>query len=57
MATGNYVFVKPELKDDSSPNATVSNSDLLKLDFSVKVCALCNLTGFSTKPNFWVDLK
>ena len=57
MATGNYIFVKPELKDDSSPNATVSNSDLLKLDFSVKVCALCNLTGFSTKPDFWVDVK
>ncbi|MGD0755968.1 MAG: DUF4249 domain-containing protein [Bacteroidales bacterium] len=57
MATGNYIFVQPELKDASSPKANVSNSDLLKLDFSIKVCALCNMTGFSTKPDFWIDLE
>jgi len=57
MATGNYIFVKPELKNANMPSGKVFWSDLLKLDFSIKVCALCNLTGFSTKPDFWVDLK
>jgi hypothetical protein len=57
MATGNYIFVKPELKNANMPSGKVFLRDLLKLDFSIKVCALCNLTGFSTKPDFWVDLK
>jgi hypothetical protein len=57
MATGNYIFVKPELKNANMPSGKVFLRDLLKLDFSLKVCALCNLTGFSTKPDSWVDLK
>ena len=57
MDSGNYIFVKPELKNDNSPVGLITVNNLLKLDFSLKPCALCNLTGFPAKPDFWVDLE
>jgi hypothetical protein len=55
MRTGNYIFVMPVLKPGTIPEGSVFQSNLLELVFSTKVCALCEYTGFSTKPDFWVD--
>jgi hypothetical protein len=57
MDSGNYIFVKPEVRDGTIPDVPVSKRNLLKLDFSTKVCSVCELTGFTTKPDFWIDLN
>ena len=57
MNTGDYIFVMPELAPGTIPEGQVFASNLVKLVFSTKVCALCELTGFSTKPDFWIDLE
>jgi hypothetical protein len=52
-----YTFVGPEVTPGINFVGNVQKNDLLKLDFSTKVCSICELTGFTTKPDFWVDLK
>jgi hypothetical protein len=52
-----YTFVGPEVTPGINFVGNVQKNDLLKLDFSTKVCSICEQTGFITKPDFWVDLK
>lgn len=54
---GNYNFVMPELSNTAIAGSHVSIHDLQKLVFSTKVCSICEYTGFSKKPDFWIDLK
>lgn len=57
MDTGNFTFVGPELTPGTVPEGHVFKSNLVKLVFSTKVCALCEYTGSITKPDFWIDLE
>ena len=52
-----YTFVAPEVPPGIILSNHVLEKDLLKLDFATKVCSICEQTGFSTKPDFWIDLK
>lgn len=51
--TSKYDLVEPIFKDVSVDGKQV----LYKLVFSTPECANCELSGVSTKPDFWVDLK
>ncbi len=54
---GKYTFIRPELAPGAVAAGHVFKSDLLKLVFSKKECAICELSGFSAKPDFWIDLE
>lgn len=47
MFSGDFTFVAPILD---------SNGGLLKLVFAPDICSVCEYSGVSTKPDFWVDL-
>jgi hypothetical protein len=47
MFSGDFIFVEPVFSSDSI---------LLKLVFTPKICSVCELSGVSVKPDFWVDL-
>jgi len=47
MDTGDFTFIKPEMTPDST---------LTKLVFALNVCSVCELSGTSARPDFWVDL-
>lgn len=47
--TSTYAFVEPKFKPYTN--------ELDKLVFTSRECANCELTGVSTKPDFWVDLN
>jgi Domain of unknown function (DUF4249) len=51
-----YVFIGPEVSAGIVAGH-VLKKDLLKFYFSTKTCAICELTGFATKPDFWIDLE
>jgi hypothetical protein len=51
-----YVFVGPQVTAGTVAGY-VLKKNLMKLDFSTKTCAICELTGFTTKPDFWIDLE
>jgi hypothetical protein len=57
MDTGDFTFVRPYTKSDIIPGSYVYMNTLLKLIFSKNVCALCEYTGFTAKPDFWIDLE
>jgi hypothetical protein len=48
MNNGDYTFIRPIFNTDNI---------LRQLVYATNVCAICELTGFSTKPDFWIDLK
>ena len=48
MNNGDYTFIMPIFNTDNI---------LRQLVYATNVCAICELTGFSTKPDFWIDLK
>jgi hypothetical protein len=52
-----YTFVGPEVTVGTLLNGFVLEKNLLKLDFTTKVCSICEETGFAAKPDFWVDLE
>lgn len=52
-----YVFVEPFVKDATPLEGSVFKSKLLKFVFSTAPCAMCESTGFTSKPDFWIDLK
>ena len=52
-----YIFVRPELKLGAILEGNVDTSKVMKLVFSTKVCSVCAYSGFSEKPDFWIDLK
>jgi hypothetical protein len=54
---GGYVFVGPVLTYGTDPEGVVNWSKVVKLVFATNVCAKCELSGFSTKPDFWIDLE
>jgi hypothetical protein len=47
---------RPELSSGQT-EGIVYKKELLKFNFSTKVCAICEPTGFPTKPDFWIDFK
>jgi Domain of unknown function (DUF4249) len=55
MDTGNFIFVGPMVTTGTILEGHVFKSNMVKLVFSTKVCALCENTGFTTKPDFWID--
>jgi len=57
MDNGNYAFVMPVLTAGTIPEGHVSTRNLLKLVFATNVCALCEYSSFSEKPDFWIDLN
>ena len=48
MDSGDFIFVEPILSSDST---------LLKLVFATNVCSVCEFSGVSAKPDFWIDLE
>jgi hypothetical protein len=54
---GNYVFVMPVVRDGTILEGTVYMSNLVKFIFAKNVCSLCEYTGTTEKPDFWVDLN
>jgi hypothetical protein len=50
-----YTFVGPEVMFGTLIAGHVLEKNLIKLDFSTKVCSICEQTGFTTKPDFWID--
>jgi len=43
-----YTFIRPIFNADKT---------LQKLVFATKVCSLCEYSGLTTKPDFWIDLE
>jgi hypothetical protein len=54
---GEYAFVMPVVTNGTVLEGSVNIRNLVDFIFSPKVCAFCEPTGFSTKPDFWVDLE
>ena len=52
-----YTFIGPEVTDGTSLAGHVLKKNILKLDFTTKVCSICEQTGFIAKPDFWIDLE
>jgi hypothetical protein len=52
-----YTFVEPEVTVGTLLAGHVLEKNLLKLDFTTKVCSICEQTGFIAKPDFWIDLE
>jgi hypothetical protein len=57
MDIGNYTFVQPIVTDGTILEGNVLTRNLVKFVFSTKVCALCESPGFTSKPDFWIDLE
>jgi hypothetical protein len=55
--TGDFTFVMPDVKPGTVIEGTVYSNSILKLVFSPKVCSVCEKSGFTKKPDFWVDLE
>jgi hypothetical protein len=57
MQTGDYTFVKPIVTEGTVLDGNVDQKSLVELVFSTKACSLCEFkhTGFSVKPDFWID--
>jgi len=48
MNTGEYTFIRPIFN---------TNKTLQKLVYAKKICSVCEVSGFPTKPDFWIDQK
>jgi hypothetical protein len=46
MNTGEHTFIRPIFD---------TNNILKKLIYSTKVCSVSEYSGFSTKPDFWIE--
>jgi hypothetical protein len=57
VGSGNYTFLQPEVISGNFLGGNVLIKDLVKFDFSTKACSICEQTGFTTKPDFWIDLE
>ena len=57
MDSGDFTFVRPVLKSGDILGGPVGQSKLLKLVFATNVCSVCEYSGVSAKPDFWVDLE
>jgi hypothetical protein len=55
--TGDFTFIGPDVKPGTVLPGTVYQSRLLGLLFSPNVCSVCEKSGFTTKPDFWIDLE
>ena len=53
----NFAFVGPVVTPGTILPGRVFIRSLQKLVFSANVCALCEFSGFSAKPDFWIDLE
>jgi hypothetical protein len=54
--SGKNIFVRPEVSQGSITGYTLKKN-LSKFVFAPKTCALCELIGFTSKPDFWIDLQ
>lgn len=52
---GENDFIRPEVTGNAILPGHVNKKDLIKLVFAPKICAECELSGFSKRPDFWVD--
>jgi hypothetical protein len=57
METGDFTFIGPDVKPGTVLPGTVYQSRLLELLFSPNVCSVCEKSGFTQKPDFWIDLE
>jgi hypothetical protein len=53
---GTNIFIGPYISGGNIPG-NVAKKDLVKLIFAPKTCAICEVMGSPTKPDFWVDLE
>ena len=53
---GTNIFIGPYISAGNIPG-NVAKKNLVDLVFVPKTCAICELMGFPTKPDFWVDLE
>jgi hypothetical protein len=52
-----YAFVGPEVIGTAVLPGRITKSQLIKFVFTTRVCSLCEVSGFTQKPDFWIDLK
>jgi hypothetical protein len=55
MDTGDFTFVMPDVTPGTILAGRVYQKNLLEFVFTPKVCSLCEYTGFTAKPDFWID--
>ncbi len=53
---GHYTFVYPIATAGTVLEGKVLTSSLIKFVFSSKACSMCESPGFTTKPDYWIDL-
>lgn len=54
---GKYVFVRPEVTPNTLVAGHVYVRNLLELVFAPTACVVCETSGLTTKPDFWIDLE
>jgi hypothetical protein len=54
---GKYVFVRPEVTPNTLVAGYVYVRNLLELVFAPTACVVCETSGLTTKPDFWIDLE
>lgn len=52
---GEYSFIRPEVLSGTIISGNVHKRDLQKLVFAPKVCAICEYSGITAKPDFWIN--
>lgn len=54
---GKYVFVRPEVTPNTLVAGYVYVRNLLELVFAPTDCVVCEISGLTTKPDFWIDIE
>lgn len=54
-ANGEYTFIRPEVSAGSLIADTVYLRNLVKFVFARKACTICEASGITSRPEFWID--
>jgi hypothetical protein len=54
---GQYEFIRPEVKPGTLVSGHVYLRNLSKFVFAPKICVECDLSGFSERPDYWIDME
>jgi hypothetical protein len=54
-ANGEYTFIRPEVSAGTLIAGTVYLRNLVKFIFAPKVCTVCESSGITSRPDFWID--
>lgn len=56
-ANDEFAWLRPEVADGTVIAGTVYTRNIVKFVFAPKACTICEASGITTRPDFWIDLE